>query len=990
MDDRAKDDPWRVYEEEIPSRTIRYADRSAGLQDSLQLQHLHLLKDFFSRQRTLNVRSQRRVRDSKTGSSDLEQLRTALTAEVGEESWNSSLEELVNELDLSCEGGDGWEKLCTYVLQKSAHNEDLSEPKQSIISSDPLIRHCRHVKREPVTRIVEVSQPPPLRYITISKGGTLTVWNSSSLQAIRSLELCGGAGETGGSGRQFRGWITDAVYMPNIHKVAVASMSRDIHLIDVSSSACIQESHLYGLGHVATALCYWYNVEDICGQNSLVSYQQSPKLHSEPINRIRYEPEAELIITSSESESSSLVIVDMKHRRESYIWKIEKGILCFDISWSLGLLVTAGLDPALRIWNRYVTSRPAAVLHGHRTTVVDVVIHQTLDKIFSYSKDAVLKMWDICSQQCVKTLSLRFPNIQPACFPEQGSFPLLLSLAAAPALLISCREYLSLLRLQNPTSNCRPSTFSCTLYIPKLKQVVTACAKSSVVVWDVNTGRKCMELNNAHGQEEITAMTADPSQRRLITAASNGTIKVWSLQNGRPLHKLEAVSDAEVTGVICLHDDQLLAVGWSRLVARYSIGGSHDMYVKADVSWKSGRLHSEDILAADHCAGKRLLATGSYDGEIIVWTLDTQRPVARLQRPLPGRVYPPIDRLLFLQKRVEDQQWRNRALLLSSQAGYICWWSICGPTHNHAKFYVPQREDERVNALRTNHDNSLLITGDTTGSIQVWNISQYGLYDGDEVVSEQPPLVHTWRAHEEAVVSMEVLEHGKDLFLVSVSVDLNACLWTSCGVCVGSFGQELLWDLNDLHTYRANRKLTSSSTEEETETSELNQLENIKGPPYLTDWGQNSGDVGRGARCPSEGNCHQTESPPIPEDHHLLLQSPDRKSRAESLSCLISPSPDHLNKCVLVEHESVKLQRKTAARLEKRQVFGDINRNKLYRFGNECTPFHAVKIVELREPEDVRVMSRMLNGSQCFSRATDLSSPLLSSDGSALFVSPSN
>uniref|UniRef100_W5K604 Si:dkey-202c14.3 n=1 Tax=Astyanax mexicanus TaxID=7994 RepID=W5K604_ASTMX len=438
------------------------------------------------------------------------------------------------------------------------------------------------------------------------------------------------------------------------------------------------------------------------------------------------------------------------------------GILCFDISWSLGLLVTAGLDPALRIWNRYVTSRPAAVLHGHRTTVVDVVIHQTLDKIFSYSKDAVLKMWDICSQQCVKTLSLRFPNIQPACFPEQGSFPLLLSLAAAP--------------------------------------VVTACAKSSVVVWDVNTGRKCMELNNAHGQEEITAMTADPSQRRLITAASNGTIKVWSLQNGRPLHKLEAVSDAEVTGVICLHDDQLLAVGWSRLVARYSIGGSHvrDMYVKADVSWKSGRLHSEDILAADHCAGKRLLATGSYDGEIIVWTLDTQRPVARLQRPLPGRVYPPIDRLLFLQKRVEDQQWRNRALLLSSQAGYICWWSICGPTHNHAKFYVPQREDERVNALRTNHDNSLLITGDTTGSIQVWNISQYGLYDGDE----QPPLVHTWRAHEEAVVSMEVLEHGKDLFLVSVSVDLNACLWTSCGVCVGSFGQELLWDLNDLHTYR--------------------------------------------------------------------------------------------------------------------------------------------------------------------------------------------
>lgn len=57
-------------------------------------------------------------------------------------------------------------------------------------------------------------------------------------------------------------------------------------------------------------------------------------------------------------------------------------------------------------------------------------------------------------------------------------------------------------------------------------QFVTACADSSVVVWDVNTGRKLIELKNAHGQEKITAMTTDHSQCRLITAASNGTIKV--------------------------------------------------------------------------------------------------------------------------------------------------------------------------------------------------------------------------------------------------------------------------------------------------------------------------------------------------------------------------------------------------------------------------------------------------------------------------------
>lgn len=37
-----------------------------------------------------------------------------------------------------------------------------------------------------MVRVVAVSSPPPLRYISVSKGGQTTVW-SSSLHALRSL-----------------------------------------------------------------------------------------------------------------------------------------------------------------------------------------------------------------------------------------------------------------------------------------------------------------------------------------------------------------------------------------------------------------------------------------------------------------------------------------------------------------------------------------------------------------------------------------------------------------------------------------------------------------------------------------------------------------------------------------------------------------------------------------------------------------------------------
>lgn len=49
---------------------------------------------------------------------------------------------------------------------------------------------------------------------------------------------------------------------------------------------------------------------------------------------------------------------------------------------------------------------------------------------------------------------------------------------------------------------------------------------------------------------------------------------MWNLLNGLNLHKLEPVTNSEVTGVTCLHDNQLLAVGWSQCIAQYDIAAA--------------------------------------------------------------------------------------------------------------------------------------------------------------------------------------------------------------------------------------------------------------------------------------------------------------------------------------------------------------------------------------------------------------------------------
>ena len=62
---------------------------------------------------------------------------------------------------------------------------------------------------------------------------------------------------------------------------------------------------------------------------------------------------------------------------------------CFDYSRDLNVIVTGGVDHAVRLWNPYVTAKPVAIMKGHQSSLIDLVIHQNLGQVFSYDKDGV-------------------------------------------------------------------------------------------------------------------------------------------------------------------------------------------------------------------------------------------------------------------------------------------------------------------------------------------------------------------------------------------------------------------------------------------------------------------------------------------------------------------------------------------------------------------------------------------------------------------------
>ncbi|XP_039991300.1 WD repeat-containing protein on Y chromosome isoform X2 [Xiphias gladius] len=872
---RNQKNPWVLYETEVPHS--RFCDPACGVSpaEKLSPDHLQLLRNAFMSPKAGVQTHENRQSGKNRGRNEehgmkFQEFREVLRSVIGPDIEDTWVERFFSEVDISCTGQVRWQQLCSYLLLEYTERERASIPTPALLDSQPQIRHCSHNKREPTVRVVAVSHPPPLRYISVSKGGQITVWNSS-LHILKTLGLAGDPTEEVANTRRFRGWTTDAVYMGNCHMVAIATDCRDLHFVNVSTASVFEDVHLFGFRSVPTALCYWHDVQcpersplllmgdekggvhlmdflnpskglfknpskkqngphriffpDLGEHSNMVSYRHIPNIHQEPgINRVMFEPNTNVIMTSSESETTSLVFLNVTLKWEPYIWKINQGTKCFDYNASLQLIVTGGCDRAVRLWTRFVTTRPLATLLGHRATILDVAIYHPVEQLFSYSRDAELRVWDISTHHCLKSVSLHFPCLQPGRIPEHGNFPFLLLSHTLPEetqphLVVGCKDYLALLNLAKmrrggggwltnegrefgPEIQSGPA-LSCALYNPTLKQVVTGHADSSVSLWDVETGRRRLQILNAHGEEELLCLALDSSNRRLITGARNGTIKVWNLLNGLNLHKLEPVANSEVTKLTCLHDNKLLAVGWSQRIAQYDIAAAKDLYVRVDMSWKSSGVHKSDILAVCQCSALGVIATASHDGEVIIWRLETQGPLLHLQGETKAGVVPPVDSLLFLQHRAGNRKLRNRGVLVSSQGGYLSFWSITGQTHTYGQFYAPGQQGERVLSLSSDQaKNTLLVSGDTTGWLQIWDISHYALDIQHESVCERPTLLQSWKAHRTGLVTVEVLEVADRLFILTASADSAAGLWTKDGDHVGSFGQEVMWNVADAAAYQ--------------------------------------------------------------------------------------------------------------------------------------------------------------------------------------------
>ncbi|KAL5473894.1 hypothetical protein EMCRGX_G028458 [Ephydatia muelleri] len=805
-------------------------------------------------------------------------IRKTLGCIMGPPDAEDVVEALASKVDSEHTGFVDRGEVCSFVLQQLEEKEAKTTNAIRVpIQQPPKFGQSVHSK-EAMCRLMKAST----QYFTVSRDGVITSWKTN-LHPQRSVTVHGEllSGLSAHTKRRAL-WITDTVLMPDCNKLVVSTISRELCFYDLTTSLYNCQYKVLELPCAPISLTYYHNLEshqsyllygdelgsvtiltflkpttalfnvlatkdstltynDLFGQADFVSILEYPQIHQEWTLRVSYLSHNHSFVSCSSCSVASLVMTDVNRHRDSYVFRVRKGVKCFDYSRELDVIATGSADHRVRLWDPYVPSRPMAVLVGHDTVVIDVAMHSQLKVLFSFSHDRVMHVWDMFEHTLLQTVKVTFPFSQRP--PDYG--PGVVSLPLPHTLILMCNENLARFSIEGVSqpseeyggSTSHQSPLCAAVYSPQLNQVISACEGSSVYIWDINTGALVLRCDGCHGHEEVTSLTLDASGRQFITGSRGGDVKVWSCTTGQCVKHFQTSGGTEVTGVLHLKEKgKLLCVGWNRRITAF-VDKPEVYELCSDNSWQGKDHHQDDILCMAYCP-PHYVATGSFDGEIVVWNLNKERAMARFHslaklapvflrqhklrtqrssshtsssthsRPASRKLssyrirsasahvrYAPVDKLLFLKTRITES-CEGVATLVSSEGGMARFWDIHGSGQDLGNFPLTGFEDENVLALTSDPLDQYLIAGDTVGFISVFDIRHYGNCPTQDGVVPDPSW--RWKAHDREVVSVDHVSQEVGQVILTASADCNVCLWTMEGTCVGRFGQDCLWNLQHI------------------------------------------------------------------------------------------------------------------------------------------------------------------------------------------------
>ncbi|XP_039713480.1 cilia- and flagella-associated protein 337 [Pteropus medius] len=774
---------------------------------------------------------------------------------------------LFDKVDVVQDGFINWDKLTSFMLLALYENDERA--KATVVPQWKELEFLPVKHKDTIQKVIFLKSSS--RYLTISKEGLLGIWGEN-LKLQETLPI------TSDAIKLKHLWVTSLVSLENVNKIAVAFTSKELCFYDLLSKEFPCQYKLQGLKGTPICLDYWYDpldanesilsfgditgkVQAIAFTTALISLFERPasackdeeatvtinwaellsgyhkccytlehKLHhGDWVRQVTYNASLDAIISSTTNNTNTVVLAwreKSKNHLKMTSFNIAQGIHAFDYHSRLNLIATAGINNKVCLWNPYVVSKPVGVLWGHSASVLAVQFFATRKQLFSFSKDKILRLWDIQHQLSIQRIACSLPKSQ--------DFRCLFHFDEAHGrLFISFNHQLALLAMERDTSKrvkSHENAVTCVLYSSVLKQVISSDVGSTVSFWTIDTGQKIKQFTGCHGNAEISTMALDANETRLLTGSTDGTVKVWDF-NGYCHHTLNVGQEGAVDiSQILVLKKTILVIGWDRAITVFRPQNFNQFFIQPG-EWKGGIQHRDDILCAAFLP-PHTLVTGSYDGEIVLWNNNTenahyvlhpdyQRLLKAKSDTVPQKLlgcggsclsHPLADqatlgacsfetdtkhnnavmRLCFLEARKHIAATGGANLVSCGGSGYVRFWDTF-KKQLLAEFLAHSGVGSII--MATNKLNRYLATGDLDGWLKIWNIEEYCLNSSKSKITQAPTLIRSFQPHEDQITSLEICELSGHSLIISSSADCSVCVTDACGSPVWIFGQAKHWQI---------------------------------------------------------------------------------------------------------------------------------------------------------------------------------------------------
>jgi WD40 repeat protein len=255
------------------------------------------------------------------------------------------------------------------------------------------------------------------------------------------------------------------------------------------------------------------------------------------------------------------------------------------------------------------------VCSGHSGWIRSICFSPDGEILVSSSDDCTVRLWDVQTGQCLKTLHGHTDIVRSISFNPKEA--MIASGSDDKTIrLWDVNEGECLAVLEGHNGRVRTVSFS-----PDGQLLASASSDRTIRLWDFHQG-KCLKALQGH-RSKIWSIAFHPAGQLLASGSSDRTIQLWDVNTGECLKKLQE------------HHRAVLSVAFS-LDGETIASGSDDQTVKLwklgdEASFKTLKDHTSRVWSVTFSPDRHTLATGSDDQTVRLWDVRDWQCLRTLQ-----------------------------------------------------------------------------------------------------------------------------------------------------------------------------------------------------------------------------------------------------------------------------------------------------------------------------------------------------------------------